>query len=255
VLADPGPVADPGLVIATWVQVVASVVSTIAAILAIGIAVSASRAQRRDRDFPSDKAYADAFVERVADLSLALTTGAMSREDASHAFNQAVAGYGTRARYDRDEIRGWLSQLDQRADALLRQGRGPLTYPDTAAYDAIVQRACKVATDWAYPERRRSVLTEFYGEHAEELRTIEQPDTMAPQYSPDVQVAIWLLNGLPHEWKLVQFGRRARVWFLCRIDDLKHHRTIRRFKCWVRDKRIARGERLAYERARSAETP
>lgn len=227
----------------------ATLFATVLAIAGLWLAWQTAREQRHNRDFPSDKAYADEFDRRAARLTDEARRG-YERKSIAAALNAAVASYGPAHRTDRrDEVRTMMGRHTQRAERiLLADPRTRLTFDDAAQVQRYVDHARRIAEDWAYPERRREMMTSEY-------RVQYQDDAEAGSvndYPEEIQVRHWLLTGLPSDISAVRIARAARSWIDHRLYDIAQRRVTDRIRMWRHSRRVESADRAALRRQPSA---
>ncbi|OZD37432.1 hypothetical protein CH252_32970 [Rhodococcus sp. 06-1477-1B] len=221
-----------------------TLLATVLAFAGLWLAWQTAREQRHNRDFPSDKAYADDFDQKAARLSDEARRG-YERKSVADALNAAVAAYGPAHRSDRrGEIRTMMSRHTQRAEAILRaEPQAPLTFEQSSEVQQLIDQARRIAEDWAYPERRRDTM-------AQEYRTLYRDTTAAGtvfDYPEDIQVRRWLLTGLPADIRIAQAARVARVWIDRLLYDIRQRRVMARLRAWRLERRVRRQEMAAYQ--------
>lgn len=224
----------------------ANLATLLATVLAVGglwLAWQTAREQRHNRDFPSDKAYADEFDRRAARLTDEMRAH-YDRKSIAGALNAAVAAYGPANRSDRrGEVRGMISRHTQRAESiLLRNPRVDLTFEEATQVQQYIDQARRIAEDWAYPERRHETMAAEYGV----MYRDNVADGGAFEYPEDIQVRRWMLAGLPADIRVVRAARVVRDWIDCLLYDIRKRRLIARFKDWRLTRQIDRRERAAY---------
>ena len=220
-----------------------TLLASIVAVAGLWLAARAARDQRRNRDFPSDKAYADEFDRRAGALHGGQVLG-YDRRTAADVLNAAVADYGPAHRSDRrGEVRSMMGRHTQRAEAILRANpTAPLTFEEQAEVSRLIDRARRIAEDWAYPERRRATMTDEY--HIQYRETIEAGGGF--DYNEAIQLRRWLLTGHPSESRTAQTLRVVGVWLERLWFDVRRRRVLARLRSWREERRIGRQEMAAY---------
>lgn len=223
----------------------ATLLATVLAVAGLWLAWQTAREQRHNRDFPSDKAYADEFDRQAARLTDQSRRG-YERESLAAALNAAVAAYGPAHRSDRrDEVRTMMGRHTQRAEMILRANPGTrLTFDEANQVQQYVDNARRIAEDWAYPERRRDMM-------AAEYRLLYQDNVTAGganDYPEDIQVRRWLLTGLPSDLAVVRVARAARSWADRLTHDIVRGRIANRLCTWRHSRRVMRADRAAIRR-------
>ncbi|EBV8528775.1 hypothetical protein KM868_10865 [Micrococcus luteus] len=109
---------------ATWIQVIASLLSVILALVGLVIARDASREARSNRDFQLDRSVGDEFAIAVSALSLAGREDGLARSDFARQYGDAVRLWSDRvtsprAQRQRGEVEAFLRKLGHTAEQLL----------------------------------------------------------------------------------------------------------------------------------------
>lgn len=230
---------------ATWIQVIASLLSVILALVGLVIARDASREARSNRDFQLDRSVGDEFALAVSALSVAGGQDRPDRSDFARRYGEAVRLWSSRvtsprAQRQRGELEGFLRKLGHTAERLLPMSSAGRMEPAAhTEYELTLARAQRLTREWAYPEQRRSVLSEVLHNNVGELAE--------PRSSPHVQVQRWLLVSDPSDSKTVQRVRAARVGWLMLVDDVRRRRLGRTIREWFVSVRLARREMHAYK--------
>lgn len=156
------------MLIASYVQTIASVLGILLALAGvylayrgIRIAQETARDQMANREFPSDKAYADEFAERMRSIAgQQFIYGGMSVEAPTTALRVACQEYADHVTDAGLAIALYFNARQARIAELAAQR---LTEPQEnvealrVAIDALLIDMAHVGRDWVYPERRRAV--------------------------------------------------------------------------------------------------
>lgn len=243
---------------ATWVQVVASLLSVVLALVGLRIARAAAREQKANRDYAMDRALADEFFQAVDQIVADIERQRIDVMTASSRFRHALSGWSRRvtqpaSQEQRNEVESFLRELEREAAMKLpadRSAQIPLL--DWMGYTGALRRAQQITRAWSSPEARREVLTRILHERAEDMQN--------PRSSPGVQAQRWLLMSDPAPGRAARFWGSVRVSWLMFADDVKRGRVRQTFREWVVYQQGARAERLAFraelkraEQARAAQ--
>lgn len=227
----------------------ATLFATVLAIAGLWLAWQTARDQRHNRDFPSDKAYAEEFDRRAARLTDQARQG-HERKSIAATLNDAVTSYGPAHRTDRrDEVRTMMGRHTQRAERiLLADPHTRLTFDEATQVQQYVDHARRIAEDWVYPERRREMMTSEYRvqyqDNAEAGSVNEYPEV--------IQVRRWLLTGLPSDIAAVRIARVTRSWIDHWVYDIAQRRVMDRIRMWRDSRRAGRADRATLRRQTSA---
>lgn len=225
---------------ATWIQVIASLLSVILALVGLVIARDASREARSNRDFQLDRSVGDEFAIAVSALSLAGREDGLARSDFARQYGDAVRLWSDRvtsprAQRQRGEVEAFLRKLGHTAEQLLPAlptGHGARsTNSPSLARNASRGNGHTRSNDATSSSR---VLEDHVDELAE------------PRSSPDVQVQRWLLVSDSSDNKVTQRARSVRVGLLMFVDDVRRRRLGRTIREWFVHQRFARREMRAY---------
>lgn len=228
--------------LATWAQVVGSLLSVVLALVGLGIARSAARETRENRDFQLDRSVADDFASTVDALYADYESGRGDIAVMSMGFRAAVTTWAGRAtstglQVSRGEVPGFLIQAERDAQRPLRAREG-VDAAATWRYLGVLTQAKRLTRAWSYPERRRDVLREILLERAEA--------SPYPRHSPRVQMQRWMLVSDPSPRRAVQATRQLRVFLAILLDDVRAKRLRRTIREWWVYTRRAREERQAF---------
>jgi hypothetical protein len=225
--------------------VVGSLLSVVLALVGLGIARSAARETRENRDFQLDRSVADDFASTVDALYADYERGRSDIAVMSMGFRAAVTAWAGRAtstglQVSRGEVPGFLIQLERDAQRPLRAREGV----DAAArwrYLGVLTQAKRLTRAWSYPERRRDVLREILLERAEA--------SPYPRHSPRVQMQRWMLVSDPSPRRAIHAARQLGVFLAILSDDVRAKRLRRTIGEWWVYTRRAREERQAFRQA------
>ncbi len=156
------------MLVAAYVQTIASVLGIIVAVAGVVLAVigiriarQTARDQQANREFPSDKAYADEFAERMRPITgQQFIYGGMSVDAPTTALRVACQDYADHVTDAGLAIALYFNARQARIAELAGQR---LTEPQEnvealrVAIDALLIDMAHVGRDWVYPERRQAV--------------------------------------------------------------------------------------------------
>jgi len=241
---------DEGMALATWLQVAASLLSIVLALIGLWIAVRVAREQRDNRDFQLDRELADNFGHRLDRLLAELDRGQIDVTTASLGYRDALKVWASRVTQtstgrERREIESFLVELEMSAARGMSVRRGePADILASVTYSGAFHRAQHITRAWSYPEQRREVLTSILRDRASEMPN--------PRSSPKVQAQRWLLVSNPHRRQIIRAFRTARVFWLMTLDDIRRRRVRQSVSEWIAERRGERAERAAFKREQRA---
>jgi len=212
---------------AEWIQVAASLLSIVLALVGLVIAWEASRDQKHSRDFAFDRGFLDDFERDIADIYSAQLLGPPafpgegSASLARQRLNQAVYRFMHRVSGTRAGFVDLLVILDANISTIGRLHDAGVLHDDDGQQvgQALIEMR-QGARDWVYPERRRSVLVKGY-----HLRMNEMPDYRdADDRTRDLAIDRWLLNDDPAPLPSTRAWRNLHVRTRGLIADIRARR-------------------------------
>lgn len=220
----------------------ATVLACVTSFAGILLAWRTARDQRRNRDFPYDKARADKFEAQAFAVREAAGEGGPNRAPLASLLNAAAAEYGPADRSDeRGEIRYIIGRATRPAElALLRAPDEPLSLAETNEIRASIDAARRIAEDWAYPERRRAVMVEGYRMHYADMVKDHS------SYPEPIQIRRWLLVGMRSDLAIAQACRVTYSWTERLVYDVRKGRLPRRIRDGLLERRMRRRELAAF---------
>ncbi len=230
---------------ATWLQVAASLLSVILALVGLVIARDAARQAGSNRDFQLDRAVGEEFAAAISSLSLEDRRTFLGRDEMARHYGDAVRAWDSRvtsprAQRQRREVEGFLRKLGHSAERLLPSTPAETMEPVAhMEYELTLARARRITREWAYPEQRRGVMAEILREQAGEMSE--------PRSSVDVQVKRWLLVSDPSNSRVAQRARVTHVWWLMLVDDIRRRRLGRTIREWGTYQRYVRRDLRTYK--------
>jgi hypothetical protein len=229
--------SDTALTVATWVQTIASLLGIIVAVSGIVIATRTFRDQRANRNFQSDRAYADEFERVVSAIradELLITSPTVTADPsesvsqywalpASHALNHAMSNY-CRAVTNADiSVAGYFTGCEM---AILRWNKALNEEAHTTIEMGVngeLRKIRDVARDWVYPERRPDVMMTVY-----QWQIDQQEREGVPVENRQLQIDRWMTNAFPSTSRIVQAWRRLLLWVRVLGHDVRRGRLRER---------------------------